>query len=159
MRTDNFQIKAKTIKMLALRCLVQERINMKILIVEDDLMSRFILKDFLSPYGDCDTVNDGNEAIMAVEMAWEKNTPYDLICMDIMMPNMDGQDALKKIRDMEKKRGIKGLKEAKVIMITSIDDPKTAIQAYYKGGATSYIVKPVQKEKLIKELQIIGLIK
>jgi len=79
--------------------------------------------------------------------------------MDIMMPNMDGQEALRKIRDIEKEKGIKGLKEAKVIMITSLDDPKTAIQAYYKGGATSYIVKPVEREKLLKELQVIGLIR
>ncbi len=132
---------------------------MKVLIVEDDLMSRFILKDFLSPYGECDTVGDGNEAVQAFEFAWEKKIPYDLICMDIMMPNMDGQEALKKIRDIEKEKGIKGLKEAKVIMITSLDDPKTAIQAYYKGGATSYIVKPVEREKLVKELQVIGLIR
>ncbi len=132
---------------------------MKSLIVEDDLMSRFMLKDFLSPYGECDTVADGSEAVQAFKMALDKNVPYDLICMDIIMPYLDGNEALKQIRETEKEKGIKGSDEVKVIMTTSVDNPRIAIEAYYKGGATSYIVKPVRKQKLLEELRILGLIK
>ena len=74
---------------------------MRTLIVEDDFTNRMILRGFLSPYGECDIVIDGNEAIQAVKMAWEENKPYDLICMDIMMPNMDGQEAVTKIHEMK----------------------------------------------------------
>lgn len=131
---------------------------MKILIVEDDFISRRILKDILSPWGDCDIVVDGEEAIQAFKLAREDNEPYDLICMDIMMPNMDGQEALKQIRQIEKEAGVRGSLEVKVIMVTALDDPKTVFRAYYKGGATSYIVKPIEKEKLLQEIRSLGLI-
>ena len=132
---------------------------MKILIAEDDFIARRILKDILSPYGDCDIVIDGDEAIQAFRLAWEENRPYDLICMDIMMPNVDGQEALKKIREMEKQRGIKALSEVKVIMVTALGDPKTVVESFYKGGATSYIVKPINKQKLLQEVRNLGLIR
>jgi len=132
---------------------------MKILIAEDDFISRRIIKDILSPYADCDIVVDGEEAVQAFKLAQEANEAYDLICMDIMMPNVDGQEALKQIRNIEKDSGIKGSAEVKVIMITALDDPKTVFKAYYKGGATSYIVKPVEKEKLIQEIRRLGLIR
>ncbi|MDM8535509.1 response regulator [Desulfobacterales bacterium HSG17] len=132
---------------------------MKILIVEDDFISRRIIKDILSPYGDCDVVVDGGEAVQAFKLAHKANEPYNLVCMDIMMPNVDGQEALKQIRDFEKESGIKGSAEVKVIMVTALDDPKTVFKAYYKGGATSYIVKPIEKDKLIQEIRGLGLIR
>lgn len=132
---------------------------MKILIVEDDFISRRIIKDILSPYGDCDIVVDGEEAVQAFKLAHGADEPYNLICMDIMMPNVDGQEALKQIREIEKESGVKGSDEVKVIMITALDDPKTVFKAYYKGGATSYIVKPIEKDKLIQEIRGLGLIR
>ena len=131
---------------------------MKILIAEDDFVVRRIIKDILSPYGDCDIVVDGDEAVQAFEMAWEDKKPYDLICLDIMMPVMDGQKALKMIREKEKAMGLDPQEEVKIIMITALDDSKSVFEAYYRGGATSYIVKPVEKEKLIKEVRTLGLI-
>ncbi len=131
---------------------------MKILIAEDDFISRRILKEILSPYGDCDVVVDGEEAVQAFQMAIEEKKYYDLVCLDIMMPNTDGQEALKQIRETEKNRGIRGSAEVKVIMVTALDDPKTVFQAYYKGGATSYIVKPIERKKVIDEIRALGLI-
>ena len=131
----------------------------KILIVEDDFIVRRILKDILSPYGDCDIVVDGEEAIQAFRLAWEEKEPYDLICLDIMMPKLDGQEALRRIREMEKEIGIQGSAEVKVIMVTALDDPKNVVEAYYRGGATSYIVKPIVKVRLLDEIRSFGLIK
>ncbi|MGE0086019.1 MAG: response regulator [Desulfococcaceae bacterium] len=131
---------------------------MKILIAEDDFISRRILKEILAPYGDCDVVVDGAEAVQAFQMAIEEKKPYDLVCLDIMMPNTDGQEALKQIRETEKAADIRGSAEAKVIMVTALDDPKTVFQAFYKGGATSYIVKPIDKSRVIGEIRSLGLI-
>ncbi len=131
---------------------------MKVLIVEDEFVSRKILKDILSPYGDCDVVVDGDEGVQAFKLAWEEFSPYDLVVMDIMMPNTDGQEALKQIREIEKGIGIEGPKEVKVIMVTALDDPKNVFEALYQGGATSYIVKPIDKEKLLDEIRDFGLI-
>ena len=130
---------------------------MKILVAEDDFIARRILKDILSPLGDCDIVVDGEEAVQAFRLAIEDQMPYDLICLDIMMPNLDGREALKQIRKIETQQGIKPFDEVKVIMITALGDPKTVVEAFYKGGATSYIVKPIEKIKLLTEIRQMGL--
>jgi two-component system chemotaxis response regulator CheY len=131
---------------------------MKTLIVEDDFVSRRILKDILSPYGDCDVAIDGSEAVQAYRLAGEDKKPYDLICMDIMMPKMDGQEALLKIRELERTEGVRSQDEVKVIMISALDSPKTVFSSYYRGGATSYIVKPISREKLVEEISNFGLL-
>jgi two-component system chemotaxis response regulator CheY len=131
---------------------------MKTLIVEDDFVSRRILKDILAPYGDCDVAIDGSEAIQAYRLAWEDKKPYDLICMDIMMPKVDGQEALEKIRELERTAGLRNRDEVKVIMISALDSPKTVFASYYRGGATSYIVKPVSYAKLLEAVGNFGLL-
>jgi len=131
---------------------------MKILIVEDDFGSRKLLQNILTPYADCDMAVNGEEAFEAFKLAWEDNVPYDLICLDIMMPKVDGLEALKKIREYEKEIGINISAEVKIIMTTVLGDPKNVIQALYKGGATSYMVKPIKKNKLIDEIKKLGLI-
>lgn len=131
---------------------------MKSLVVEDDFIARRILKDILSSYGNCDIAVDGEEAVHAFRLAWEEDKPYDLICMDIMMPKLDGQTALGQIRELEKLLSIENSQEAKVIMITAIDDPKSVVNAFAKGGVASYIVKPINKQRLMKEINHLGLI-
>ncbi|HEQ70989.1 MAG TPA: response regulator [Spirochaetia bacterium] len=130
---------------------------MRILIVEDDFGSRKLLQNLLSVYGECDIAVDGEEAVDAFKLAWKEKSPYALICMDIMMPKINGQEALKLIREYERQHDIKPSEEVKVIMTTVLDDPKNVIEALYKGGASAYIVKPIEKEKLIKEIEELGL--
>ena len=131
---------------------------MRVLIVEDDSVAQKLMVDYLSPFGDCDIAVDGEEAIRAFRLSQEDNRPYDLILMDIMMPNIDGMDALKKIREMENNMGVLGPSEVKVIMATALGDPKTVISSYYKSGATSYLVKPIGRKQLLDELRNLGLI-
>ena len=132
--------------------------TLRILIVEDDFMVRQVIRGILEPFGACDVVVNGEEALQAFRIAWRKKQPYDLICMDIMMPVMVGHQALVEIRQVEKSLGIFGKDEVKAIMISALDDARTVVQAYAKGGATSYIVKPIEKERLINEIRDIGLI-
>ncbi len=132
---------------------------MKVLIVEDDTIARFVLKNILSPYGDCDEAGDGKEAVDAFQTALEEEKPYDLICLDIIMPVMDGHEALKKIRGMEKERGILVQEETRVIMISALNDKKQIAEAYQEDGATSYLIKPVKEEQLVEEIRVLGLIK
>jgi two-component system chemotaxis response regulator CheY len=75
------------------------------------------------------------------------------------MPEMDGQEALRKIREIEKSRGVKSADEVKVVMTTALDDPKNVVEAYYKGGATSYVPKPIDRQLFLQLLRNIGLIK
>ncbi len=132
---------------------------MKTLIVDDDFISRRVLLDILSSYGDCDIAIDGDEAVQAVRLSWEERKPYDLICMDIIMPKMDGLEALKKIRKLEESLGVKSRRQAKVIMLTAVDDPKTIIDSYFKVGASSYLIKPINSEKIHEEVHRLELIR
>ncbi len=132
---------------------------MRVLIVEDDFTSRKLMQNILAPYGECDIAVNGKEAVEAFEEGLKNDNPYDLVCMDIMMPEMDGQEALKQIRSIEKNMGIRGPKEVKVVMTTALDDPKNVVEAYYKGGATSYIPKPIDRQLFVHLLRNLGLIK
>lgn len=128
---------------------------LKILIVEDQMVSRFVLQKMLKDYGECDTAINGKEAILAFTMALEEAKPYQLIFLDIMMPEMDGREALKLMREKEKEFGVHAKNEAKIIMVTALDTPAEVVNAYYHGGCTNYLVKPIDKKKLetaIKEL-------
>ena len=130
---------------------------MKTLIVEDDFTSRLLLQDLLKSYGPSHIAVNGKEAVEAVRVALEGNDPYDLICLDIMMPEMDGQEALRQIREQEEARGILPSKGAKIVMTTALADLKS-VNAAYHSFCDAYLTKPVQKAKLLKELHGLKLI-
>lgn len=127
---------------------------MKILIAEDDLASRKFLFKFLSKYGDCDITVDGIEALEAFVMAHEENQPYDLVCLDIMMPKLDGLKALKKIRDIEGQRGIED-DRVKIIMTTALNDAAD-VHTAFDSGCEAYAAKPIDTEKFIVVLKKLG---
>ncbi len=129
---------------------------MKCLIVEDDFAARKLLQIYLSDYGDCFVAVNGREAVEAVREALDKGVPYDLICLDIMMPEMDGQEALKEIRRIESEHGIRGLDSVKVIMTTVLEDSKNIAEAF-KSGCEGYLNKPIKKEEFFGEIRSLGL--
>jgi two-component system chemotaxis response regulator CheY len=131
--------------------------GLKILIVEDDFTCRKLLQTFLSEYGDCFVAINGHEAVEAVREALDEARPYDLVCLDIMMPEMDGHEALEAIRQTENEHGTAGLDGVKVIMTTALGDSKNVIGAF-RTGCEAYIVKPVSKEKLLEEMEKLGLV-
>jgi two-component system, chemotaxis family, chemotaxis protein CheY len=131
---------------------------MKILVVEDDFGSRRMMQKMLEKYGTVDVVVDGEEAVEAFKLAWEDASPYAVVFMDIMMPKMDGHEALKRLRELEREMGVKPSDEVKVIMTSVLEDPKNVIEAYYGGAATSYLIKPIDREKLEEELARIGVL-
>lgn len=130
---------------------------MRILVAEDDFASRQMLLKFLSTFGDCDVTVDGMEAIDAYLMALEEESPYDLVCLDVMMPIMDGYQALKNIRDIEKEKNIPEEKMAKVIMTTALNEEKNVKKAF-ELGCTVYCAKPIDMDKLKSMLEKLGLI-
>lgn len=131
---------------------------MKTLIVEDDFLARSLLSTLLSEYGVCHVAVNGQEALDAISRAMDEGSPYDLVCLDIMMPVMDGQEALLELRKMEEARGIQGLNATKVIMVTAIDDSKNIMKAFRQGLCEAYLTKPLDRNKLISYIKDLGLV-
>lgn len=129
---------------------------MNILVVEDDFISRRLLCRYLEKAGNCDVAINGAEAVAAVHDALHAGEHYDLVCLDIMMPGMSGQEALTAIRALEVEHGLNVGQGARVIMTTALEDHSTVRQAF-KASADGYLVKPIEKQKLFKLLAELGL--
>ena len=130
---------------------------MKILIVEDDLTSRMLLLEFLRKYGKVHVAVNGEEAAEAVRISLEQDEPYDLICLDIMMPEVDGHEALKRIRGMEESRGILSSHGSKIVMTTALGDLKNVSESY-KNLCDGYLTKPIEGKMLMAELKKLQLL-
>lgn len=122
---------------------------MRILIVEDDFISRKVLEKQLASYGEVDVTVNGREALEAVRMQLDQGAAYNLICLDIMMPEMDGQEALREIRAAEKEAGIAGLERARIIMTTALNDSKDILSSF-RDECDGYLVKPIKKQDIKK---------
>ncbi len=130
---------------------------MRTLIVEDDFTSRVLLQTFLSQYGECHIAVNGKEAVTAFHDAQASGKNYDLICMDIMMPEMDGQTAVREIRAIEHAGGKLSTFGVKIIMTTALDDPNNVFRSF-EALCDAYLFKPIDTRKLlghIKDLQLI----
>ena len=130
---------------------------MKTLIVEDDFTSRLLLQKFLSSYGECHVAVNGREAVDAFRKAGEGDGRYDLVCMDILMPQMDGHAAARRIRSLEQARGVLPSEGAKIIMTTSVADMKQVIQSFQEL-CDAYLVKPVDLGALLNHLKAFKLV-
>ena len=130
---------------------------MKTLIVEDELTSRVMLREILKRYGPPQVAMNGKEAVEAVRVALQAGDPYNLICLDIMMPEMNGQEALKRIRQMETEAGYEQARRAKVIMTTAHADKENVLEAI-QSQCDYFLVKPIDGRALLDELRRMGLI-
>jgi two-component system chemotaxis response regulator CheY len=125
---------------------------MKALIVEDDFTSRLLLQEILKDFGEAHIAVNGKEAVEAARGAIDSGDPYDLICMDIMMPEMNGYEALKEIRSIEESHGIRSSLGAKIFMVSALDGMKDVFQGF-EGLCDAYLFKPVEKAKLLERLR------
>jgi two-component system chemotaxis response regulator CheY len=125
---------------------------MRTLIVEDDFTSRLLLQSFLSEHGDCHIAVNGREAVAAFRAAQERGQAYDLICMDIMMPEMDGYHAVREIRALEEATGTRSANRVKIIMTTALNDANNVVESL-KGSYDAYLLKPIHKKELLGHIR------
>lgn len=127
------------------------------LIVEDDFVSRRVLQAILAPFGPCEVAVNGREAVQAFRLALADERPYDLVCLDIMMPEMDGRQVLREIRRLEEERRVGGREGVKVVMTTALGDFDT-IMGSFRDQCEAYLVKPIHKVELLNTVRGLGLI-
>jgi len=130
---------------------------LKVLIAEDDFASRLLLQGILNGYGTSHVAINGKEALEAVRLALEAGEYYDLICLDIMMPEMDGHEALKQIRALEEASGQVSRTGAKIVMTSALADRDNVLEAI-QGQCDHYLAKPIHKAKLLEVLRKLALI-
>jgi two-component system, chemotaxis family, chemotaxis protein CheY len=128
---------------------------MKVLILEDDYVCRLVLQRMLLEHGQVDVSVNGKEALQLFFAAHKGHTPYDVIFLDVMVPEISGQTVLREIRAFEQKQGIDKDNAAKILMITALSDKDSVVQAI-KGGCDSYIIKPLRLQEVRQHLKRFG---
>lgn len=131
---------------------------LRALIVDDDPINTRFLSEILAPYAQCDIAGNGRRGLAAFEQALLAGTPYDIIFLDVMMPGMDGHQALEGMRHLEDSQGVPPSQAAKVIMVSALDDSRTLYRAFFQGHALSFLGKPFSGETVLHELRKFDLI-
>ena len=129
---------------------------MKILIVDDDHVVRKKLSTIMETFGNCESVETGKAAVEAFRQAWENWAPFDLITLDISMPDMDGTEVLYEIRDIETKKNVPDDKKAKVFVVSSHSDKDTVITSI-QAGCDDYIKKPFKRDFILQKIKDCGM--
>jgi two-component system chemotaxis response regulator CheY len=130
---------------------------LRTLIVEDEFTSRKFLNAVLAKLGPCDIAWNGKEAVEGFAAAMKRGTPYDLVCLDIIMPVMDGHAVLGAIREMERAAGLDRLHRVKVIMTTGFLD-QVGIAGALPAECDAYLLKPIETAALMTKLSQLGLL-
>ena len=115
--------------------------NNKILIVDDAAFMRMMIKDTLKKNG-FENLIEASDGEQAVQLFKAENP--DLVIMDITMPNKNGLDALKEMKQMDA--------NAKIVMCSAMGQESMVVEAI-RSGAKDFIVKPFKAERVLKTVQ------
>jgi two-component system, chemotaxis family, chemotaxis protein CheY len=129
---------------------------MRVLVVDDGFTSRRLMQQNLLPYGDCDSVVSGKDAIDLFRQAWEQGRSYDLVCLDIMMPEMELQQVLQEIRGLESSMNINAFDGVKIIITTALSNWGN-VWGIFGGQCNGYLVKPYDQGRILGEIRSLGL--
>jgi len=129
---------------------------MKCLIVDDEVFCREFVVTLLKDVADCRQAGSGKEAVTSYTEALDSADPFDLIILDIMMPDMSGHDAAKLIRSLEKERKVPNVK---IIMLTALNSPSDAMDSFFNAQSAAYLVKPISKDGLFNVISKLGLLR
>lgn len=131
---------------------------LNVLLVDDSDSLRYILKAFLKEIAHCDEAVNGREAVTMVRESLESGKGYDLILMDIMMPDVDGLDATRRINTLLDEENVQPDCRPKIVMLTCLNDSKHMLEAQYECGAAAYITKPFERDILFETIKNLDLI-
>lgn len=134
--------------------------RIKSLVVDDDKLCASTFKLELSKYGECDIVNDGIAAIKAYEESINSGNPYKLMLLDIIMPNLDGGQVLKQIREIEEQKKINDIDKLRIIITTAYDDwyNRSIIISNLNPIYESFFIKAPDLHELVDKIQDLGFI-
>lgn len=117
---------------------------MRTLIVDDKKRNRMLMEEILSDCSSCVLADNGKEAVGSFQKAWEDGKPFDLVCLDIDMPIVDGMRTLKVIRKLEEKMGVSDSERTRIIMVTARFN-KASSDLCHRLGCDGYFIKPINR--------------
>jgi two-component system, chemotaxis family, chemotaxis protein CheY len=126
---------------------------MRVLIIEDDPTARLMLKSILCKFADVTESTNGSEGMQAFYSALKDGSGFDLVCLDIGLPDVQGNDLLRLIREAEAEK----LTKRSVVVVMTASHESEIIQEMLTLGADGYLVKPINRIKLIVRLRGLGL--
>ena len=129
---------------------------MRILIVDDDTQNRKLLMDIASKMGECEEADGGQAALDAFKAAWEDWRPFNLIFLDVLMPDMDGRQVLLKIKEIEKEKKMSEQHQVRVIVVTGVSEEETVLDCV-RNGCDEFIVKPIDVKLVFEKIKKLGL--
>jgi two-component system chemotaxis response regulator CheY len=132
--------------------------KLKALVIDDAPICRKRLKMLLEGHFDCEYALNGREGVTLYQDALENGDPYNLVTLDINMPELNGHETLKEIRRLEEEHGLYGLDGVKIVMTTSESSSKHVFSAF-REGCEAYVVKLKLGEKLLDEIAKLGLLR
>ena len=129
--------------------------GLKVLVVDDNMVNRVSMEKIMSEFGSVESKKSGQEAVYAFETNLQFGRNYDLVLLDIIMPDIDGLKVLQKMRAIEKEYELSAKERAKIFMVTS-HAHKDIVLSSLKIGCDDYIVKPLQREIIVEKLLEFG---
>jgi len=131
---------------------------MKTLVVDDEILNCKLLQSLLKGHGECSIAMSGESAIQMFEEALKKQEFYDLVCLDIMMPEKDGHEVLRAMRSLEQSYAVPTAKHCHIIMVTALGEQEDKTKAFYEN-CNGYLTKPVEQTLLFEMLSKMNLLK
>ena len=133
---------------------------LKTMIVDDEEVAADLLEIMLNKLGvkNIATASTGRQALDMFDESLKNGSPYSLVFLDIMMPEMNGQEILKQMRSAEKEAGIASFDRSTIIMTTALTSTDAMVEAIFEGDCSDYLVKPVSSEYLREMLANNGFI-
>jgi len=129
---------------------------MKILVVDDETVSRTKLKLIMDNFGECDAAENGRQALAMFHKAHRQGKSYGLILLDIDMPEMDGVEVLAEMIKTETGLEVSEATKAKILMVTAYTD-KDRVISCIQSGCDDYIAKPFDINTIGKKLSKHGI--
>ena len=129
---------------------------MKTLIIDDYELDRVALELILEDHAECTLVEGGKDAVQAFADAWKAKEPFDLICLDLQMPEMDGFEVLTLLRKMEKEMNLDEDEQSTIIVVSGQTDRASKVRCD-ELGCDSFLLKPLNKGSILLRLKLLGL--
>jgi len=125
----------------------------RILIAEDDRDLAQLLCSLLPAEARVVVEHDGIAAVNSVRNALRDGAHFDLLCLDLNLPGMDGARVLRAVRRLEAEFARPGLEPMRIVMMTTSRERAT-VRAALAAGVNDYLVKPFSPEEFLQRLQL-----